>query len=98
MIRRLMIAVALLVAVVIATSCVPRRAEAVDDLVYIIPAAIGGVVLVVALVAIFMADRDDSELSLIDQRRLLEPEPPNGGIRIGPACQSPAGGMPLLCW
>ena len=97
--RRLVVAAAILMAVVLATACVPRRAHAVDDLAYIIPAAVGGVVLVVALVAVFMADRDDTELSLVnDQRRLLEPPPPSGSVRLAPSCPAAPGGVALLCW
>lgn len=98
MMRRLVVAVALLMAVVMASVCIPRRAEAVDDLVYIIPAAVGGVVIVVLIVAILMADRgDDNELSLVQQRQLLEPETPSG-VRLAPHCPPGPGGIALICW
>jgi len=96
--RRLVVAVALLMAVVMASVCIPRRAEAVDNLVYIIPAAVGGVVVVVLIIAILMANRsDDNELPLVQQRRLLEPEKPSA-VRLAPHCPPSPGGIALVCW
>ena len=57
---------ALVLAMLTATAVTPRRAAATDNLVYIIPAAVGGVVIVVLVVAILMADRTkETELELV---------------------------------
>ena len=99
MMRRLVVAVALLMAVVTASACIPRRAEAVDNLVYIIPAAVGGVVIVVLIVAILMADRsDDGELSFVQERRFLEPAMPASAVRLAPHCPPGPAGVALICW
>jgi hypothetical protein len=94
--RRLLVVCVLLLAVAIGTSVAPRRAVASDDLVYIIPAAVGGVVAVIVIVAILMADRTDKEF---DVRQSDAPLPePAAGIRLAPDCAPTAVGRPLLCW
>ena len=98
MVRRLVVAVAVFMAVVMGTTLMPRRAEAVDDLVYIIPAAVGGVVVVVLIVAILMANReDDSELSLTAEEQQL-PHEARDGFRLAPNCKPSGGGLALFCW
>jgi len=98
MVRRLVVAVAVFMAVVMATALVPRRAEAVDDLVYIIPAAVSGVVIIVLVVAVLMADReDDQELSLTAEEQQL-PREARDGFRLAPNCKPSGGGLALLCW
>lgn len=100
MLRRLVVAVAVFMAIVTATALVPRRAGAddVNNLVYIIPAAVGGVVIVVLVIAIMMANReDDSELGLTADR--LPPlDEARAGIRLAPHCQPNGGGLSLICW
>jgi anaerobic C4-dicarboxylate transporter len=98
MVRRLVVAVAVFMAVVMATALVPRRAEAVDDLVYIIPAAISGVVIIVLVVAVLMANRDDDqELSLTAEEQQL-PRQARDGFRLAPNCKPSGGGLALFCW
>ena len=97
--RRWLIAVALIMAVVVGgTVFLPRRAAASNDLVYIIPAAVGGAVAVVVLIAIFMADRkSEPELELAEaQRRALPPA--REGLHFATECRPTDGGLPLLCW
>jgi hypothetical protein len=97
MMRRMVVVVALVMAIVTGTALVPRRAAAVDSLVYIIPAAVGGVAVVAVLIAILMADRKgEPELDLAD--RLRPPREPAGGVHFAPHCGPTAAGMPLLCW
>lgn len=94
MMQRLVAVAALVIALVVGLSVTPRRAAAVDDLVYIIPAAVGGVVAVIAIVAIVMADRTEPEIELRDAPRpVAEP-----GIHVAPDCAVTATGRPLLCW
>jgi len=97
MTRRLVVVVALIMAVVTATAVVPTRAVATDNLVYIIPAAISGAVLVAVLIAILVANRKkEPELDLAPrQRPLIATEP---RVRVGPDCRTTDGAMPLLCW
>jgi anaerobic C4-dicarboxylate transporter len=98
MVRRLVVAVAVFMAVVMATALVPRRAEAIDDLVYIIPAAISGVVIIVLVVAVLMANReDDQELSLTAEEQQL-PREARDGFRLAPNCKPSGGGLALFCW
>jgi len=94
---RRLVAVALIVAVVtMATGLVPRRAAATDNLVYIIPAAVSGVVIVALVIAILVADRTkEPDLDLAEG--LQRPEQP-ALVRFGQACRRPTGEMPLLCW
>ncbi|MFN8645058.1 MAG: hypothetical protein U0802_26545 [Candidatus Binatia bacterium] len=88
-------ALPLLALVVLAvTVATPRRAAATDNLVYIIPAAVGGVVAVVAIVAILVADRSEPEYELAP----LPKAHPQSGIHFAPSCAPGATGVPLLCW
>ena len=91
------IALIILALVILAvTVVVPRRAAATDNLVYIIPAAVGGAVAVVAIIAILMADRSEPEYELAP---LLAPrEHPQSGVHLAPSCAPTATGRPLLCW
>ena len=80
-----------------ATAALPRRAAADDNLQYIIPAAVGGVVAIIAIVAIIMADRSEPEYELV-QLRLPHAAPTIGGVHLAPDCAPDANGLPLLCW
>jgi hypothetical protein len=93
------IAVVILALVICAaTIAVPRRAAADDDnLQYIIPAAVGGVVAIIAIIAIIMADRSEPEYELV-QLRLPHAAPTIGGVHLAPDCAPGANGLPLLCW
>jgi hypothetical protein len=88
--------VALAVMVFVATLAAPRRAAATDNLVYIIPAAVGGVVALVAIIAILVADRTEPEYDLV-QSRLWRTEP-RVGLQFAPSCAPDAHGLPLVCW
>ncbi len=96
MARKLVVMVAL--AVFLAASVAPPQAQAdTDELVYIIPAAVAGVVAVIVIIAILMADRTEPEFEL--QRRVLMPEPAAPPpFRIGLQCPATPQGQPLLCW
>lgn len=95
MVRRLVVVVALVMAMLAGMTVRAQPAQAIDDLVYIIPAAVGGVVAVIAIVAIIMANRSEDEFELRD----AAPPPPNdGGLRLLPDCPLTASGRPLLCW
>jgi hypothetical protein len=96
MIRRMALVVAALV-VLVGTLTVPRRAAAADNLEYIIPAAVGGAVALVAIIAILMADRSEPEYEELVQSRLPRLEP-QSGIRLAPSCAPDAHGLPLVCW
>jgi hypothetical protein len=98
MMRRLVVAVAVLMAIMTATALLPRRAEAVDDLVYIIPAAVGGVVAVVLIVAILMADREDEPELGLTAARLPPLDERRDGVRLAPDCRPTGGGISLICW
>lgn len=74
----------------------PAPAAADDNLVYIIPAAVGGVVAVVAIVAIVMADRTEPEYELVEWR--VRYDEPRGGLRLAHECAPNPQGRPLLCW
>jgi hypothetical protein len=89
----------MIVALVIcaATIAVPRRAAADDNLQYIIPAAVGGVVAIIAIIAIIMADRSEPEYELV-QLRLPHAAPTIGSVHLAPDCAPGANGLPLLCW
>lgn len=82
--------------VLAATLGVPRRAAAADNLEYIIPAAVGGAVAIVAIVAILMADRTEPEYELVQSH--LPTRRPGPGLHLAPACAPDAHGLPLLCW
>lgn len=81
------------------TALSPRRAAADDDnLQYIIPAAVAGVVAVVLIVAILMADRTEPEYELAQM-----PPPPRRDeqaprIQLAPRCRPTGDTVPLLCW
>lgn len=96
MIRRIALVVVALV-VLVGTMTVPRRAAASDNLEYIIPAAVGGVVALVAIIAIVVADRSEPEYEELVQSYRPRTEP-TGGIHLAPACAPDAHGLPLLCW
>ena len=75
----------------------PTPAAADDDnLVYIIPAAVGGVVAVVAIVAIVMADRTEPEYELAEWR--VRYDEPTTGVRLAHECAPGPQGRALLCW
>lgn len=98
MIRRLVVMVALVMALATLVALVPRRAAAVDQLAYIIPAAVGGVVLVVVLVAILMADRDDESDLQLAAKAQLPPDAPASGLRFAPNCGLTNDSVALICW
>lgn len=94
---RRVIGLVLAVALCAATLAMPRRAAASsDNLEYIIPAAVGGAVALILIIAIVMADRDDSEMEFT---RGPMPEPlSRPGFKLAPACRPTGAGLPLLCW
>ncbi|MFN8644692.1 MAG: hypothetical protein U0802_24645 [Candidatus Binatia bacterium] len=92
---RRIVALLLTLAVVAATLSVPRPARASNNLEYIIPAAVGGAVALVAIIAILMADRSEPEYELVPS---LPRRQPQGGVHLAPACAPNAQGLPLLCW
>lgn len=97
MTRRLLVAMALIMVVVMGVTLAPRRAHATDNLVYIIPAALGGAALVVVLIAILMSEhKAEPELDFADHQGPM-PQPPSG-VHLAPACRPTADGLPLLCW
>ena len=97
MLRRVVVVLALILAIVTATAVTPRRVEATDNLVYIIPAAVGGVVIVVLVVAILMANRTkEPELELAASR--APAAEPRDGVRLAFDCPASPGGFSLLCW
>ncbi|MEO8604299.1 MAG: hypothetical protein ABI629_17120 [bacterium] len=85
---------ALAVGLLVAALTTPRRAAATDNLEYIIPAAVAGVVAVIVIVAIVMADRTDPDMELTGMPK----GPPHEGLKLAPACPVTANGRPLLCW
>jgi hypothetical protein len=93
---RRIVALVLGLLLVAATLTAPRRATASDDLVYIVPAAVGGAVAVVAIIAILAADRTEPEYELV--QGTLPGSAPRTGLRLAPACAPDAHGRPLLCW
>ena len=98
MTRRLVVAVALLMAVLMGVTLTPRRAAASDSLVYIIPAALGGAAIVVVIIAILISEhKAEPELDLVE-RETMPPRSPEQGLHIGTACRPTADGQPLLCW
>ena len=98
MIRRLVVVVAFVMAIVTLVGLAPRRAAAIDDLAYIIPAAVGGVVIIVLVIAILVVDKeDDSEFDLREVSQMPE-NPAPGGVRIAPYCRTSAGDFALICW
>jgi hypothetical protein len=98
MMRRLVVVVALVMAMVTATAVQPRRALATDNLVYIIPAAIGGVVALVLIIAIIMTNRSDEDKEFNLAAAQAPPAEQPGGVRFGSRCPPAADVMPLLCW
>jgi hypothetical protein len=97
MTRRLLVGIALVMALVTGLTLIPRRAAATDNLVYIIPAALGGVAMVVVVIAIVMSEHNaEPELDLADQR--LPAAAPPHGVHFAPMCRPSADGLPLLCW
>ena len=96
MIRHIAMVVVALV-VLVGTMTVPRRAAADDNLQYIIPAAVGGAVALVAIIAILVADRTEPEYEELVQSYLPRRKPQDG-IQLAPSCAPEAHGLPLLCW
>jgi hypothetical protein len=97
MTRRLLVGMALMMVVVTGVTLAPRQARATDNLVYIIPAALGGAVMVVVVIAILISEhKAEPELDLVDHQGSM-PEPPSG-VHLAPACRPTADGLPLLCW
>jgi len=97
MTRRLLVGIALVMAVVTGFTLIPRRAAASSDLVYIIPAALGGVAIIVVVIAIVMSEhKAEPELDLADQR-LPDVAAPHR-VHWAPMCRPTADGLPLLCW
>ena len=90
--RGLLVGMLLLATVMVA----PRRAAASDNLEYIIPAAVTGVVAIIVIVAIVMADRTEPEMDFTAVR--LDYGPPAEGIKLALDCPMTAAGRPLLCW
>ncbi|MBX3024520.1 hypothetical protein KF840_06380 [bacterium] len=89
------IAVVMLAALVfVATLAAPRRAAATDNLVYIIPAAIGGAVALVAIIAILVVDRSEPEYELVPNA----PRRAQRGLQFAPSCALTDHGLPLACW
>lgn len=95
MVRRLVAVVVLAAALVVGPALLPRRAAAIDNLEYIIPAAVGGVVAIALIVAILMADRT-KEPELDFAPAPLPARAPR--VQIGAACRLPTGEPALLCW
>ena len=94
--RRLLVATALFMAVVAAVALRPQPARA-DNLQYIIPAALGGVAIVVVLVAIVISEhKSEPELDLAD--RLRPAVDPSRAVHLAPACRPIENGLPLICW
>jgi len=94
--RRLVAVVLILAVVITATAITPRRAQATDNLVYIIPAAISGVIIVALVIAILVADHSkEPDLDLAER---IEPRQSMAPVHFGPACRRASGEMPLLCW
>jgi hypothetical protein len=90
---RILLAVVLLLAML---GSAPRRAAADDNLEYIIPAAVTGVVAVIVIVAIVMADKTEPEMDLSAAGLGLEPR--REGLKLAPDCAPTAAGRPLFCW
>ncbi|MGH7785406.1 MAG: hypothetical protein ACRERC_00980 [Candidatus Binatia bacterium] len=95
MLRRLLLIITLVGALVAGGAATPRQAAAVDNLEYIIPAAVAGVVAIVVIVAIVMADRSEPEFELDRQPPAAAPA---GGLRLMTDCPMTASGRPLVCW
>jgi len=87
----------LVAALLVAMLAAPRRAAAgTDNLEYIIPAAVTGVVAVVIIVAILMADRSEPDMELAGGGPPMGASQP--GLKLAPSCPITAAGRPLLCW
>ncbi|MGD9762490.1 MAG: hypothetical protein AB7V27_02075 [Candidatus Binatia bacterium] len=95
MIRRMVVTVLALV-FCLTLLATPRRAAASDNLEYIIPAAVGGAVALILIVAILMADSDDDEYGLAEGA--LPELPRRPGLKLAHECAPTAAGRPLLCW
>ena len=93
---RRIVALGLALLMMAAALSVPRRAAATDNLEYIIPAAVGGAVALVAIIAIVMADRSEPEYELVQSR--LPRRQARAGLHLAPDCSPDARGLPLLCW
>lgn len=75
----------------------PTPAAADDDnLAYIIPAAVGGAVALVAIIAIVMVDRTEPEYELVEWR--VRRDQPAPGVHLAHECALGPQGRPLLCW
>lgn len=95
--RRLLVGTALLMTVVVVAALRPRPAVASDNLQYIIPAAVGGAVAVVLIIAIIISEhKAEPELDLID--RLSPPVQSPHRLHWAPTCPPTADTVPLLCW
>lgn len=92
-ILRALLAATLLLALLMTA---PRPAAASDNLEYIIPAAVTGVVAVIVIVAIIMADKTEPEMDL--RARGLDLGPRDTGLKLAPDCPLTAAGRPLFCW
>lgn len=98
---RARLAVAALLA---ALALAPAPAEADDNLEYIIPAAVAGVVAVVVIVAIVMADRSEPEMDYLLAGLPPAARPPTAGlpvpdgITLAPGCAPRGDVVPLFCW
>jgi hypothetical protein len=97
MLRRIAVAMAVVLAVVSTTALTPRRAAAIDNLEYIIPAAIGGAAALALVIAILMADRTkEPELDLVAHPGLGARGLAPFGVEM--ACRSASGEIAWLCW
>ena len=98
MMRRLVVAIALMLAVATGVTLFPRPASASSsDLVYIIPAAVGGVAVIALVIAIVVTEhKAEPELDFADHQ--LPVVAPSGGIHLAPKCRPTAEGLPLFCW
>jgi hypothetical protein len=95
--RRVLVGVALLMTVVMTVALRPRPAVASSDLQYIIPAALGGAVLIVLVIAVIVSEhKQEPEMDLVD--RLPPPVESPQRIHWAPKCPPTAGTLPLFCW
>ena len=98
MMRRLVVAIALILAAVTVVTFLPRRASASSsDLVYIIPAAVGGVSIIALVIAIVVTEhKAEPSLDFAEHQLPVLDRP--GGIHLAPQCRPTADGLPLFCW
>ena len=95
--RRLLVGTALLMSVVVGVALRPRPAVASDNLQYIIPAAVGGAVLIVLVIAVIVSEhKQEPEMDLVD--RLPPPVESPHRIHWAPKCPPTADTLPLFCW